>query len=178
MDKHTFVMLYKSLVRTHIEYAVSVWCPYKKGDIEKIQKRATKLIISFKKLSYKDRLIKLKLPTLKYRRLRGDMIEVFKILHNYYDLDVAPKLVLNNTSFTRGNSLKLLNHTFRYDLRKYSFPARIVNVWNSLPNTVVQAASIDTFKNRLDRFWENQEFKYDYTADLIGAGSRSEFNMK
>ena len=42
----------------------------------------------------------------------------------------------------------------------------------------VQATSIDTFKNRLDRFWENQEFKYDYTADLIGAGSRSEFNMK
>ena len=40
------------------------------------------------------------------------MIEVFKILHDYYDLDVAPKLVLNNTSFTRGNSLKLLNHTF------------------------------------------------------------------
>jgi len=44
-------MLYKSLVRTHIEYAVSVWCPYKKGDIEKIQKRATKLIIIFKKNS-------------------------------------------------------------------------------------------------------------------------------
>ena len=67
------------------------------------------------------------------------MIEVFTILHNYYDLDVAPKLVLNNTSFTRGNSLKLINHTFHYDLglRKYSFPARIVNVWNSLPNTVV-----------------------------------------
>ena len=87
MDKHTFVMLYrpKSLVRTHIEYAVSVWCPYKKGDIEdieKIQKRATKLI-SLKKLSYKDRLIKLKLSTLKYRRLSGDMIEVFTILHNY-----------------------------------------------------------------------------------------------
>ena len=72
--------------------------------------------------------------------------------------------------------MKLLNHTFRYDL--YSFSARIVNVWNSLPNTVVQATSIDTFKNRLDRFRENQEFKYDYTADLIGAGSRSEFNMK
>ena len=104
------------------------------------------------------------------------MIDVFKILH--YDLDVAPKLVLNNTSFTRGNSLKFLNHTVRYDLRKYAFPARIVNVWNSLSNTVVQATLIDTFKNRLDRFWENQEFKYDYTADLIGAGSRSEFNMK
>ena len=130
---------------------------------------------------YKDQLIELKPPTLKYRRLRGDMIEVFNILHNYYDLDVAPKLVFSNTSFARGNSLKLLNHTFRYDLRKYSFPARIVNVWNSLPNVhccPARPTSNDTFKNRLDRFWENQEFKYDYTADLIGAGSRSEFNMK
>jgi len=99
------------------------------------------------------------------------MTEVFKILHDYYDLDVAPKLVLNNTSFTRGNSLKLLNHTFRYDLRKYSFLARIVNVWNSLPNTVVQATSTLIHS-------KNLEFKYDYTADLIGAGSRSEFNMK
>jgi len=151
-------MLYKSLVRTHIEYAVSVWCPYKKEDIEdieKIQNRATKLIISLKKLSYKDRLIKLKLSTLKYRRLRGDMIvEVFKILHNYYDLDVAPKLVLNNTSFNQsiktGNSLKLLNHTFRYDLRKYSFPARIVNVWNSLLNSTLLSRLLRLIHSKTD----------------------------
>ena len=60
MDKHTFVMLYKSFVRTHIEYAVSVWCPYKKGDIEdieKIQKRATKLIISLKNYRTKINLL-------------------------------------------------------------------------------------------------------------------------
>ena len=149
MDMHTFALLYKSLVRTHIEHAVSLWCPYKKGDIEeieKIQKRATKLIISLKKLPYKERLLKLKLPTLKYRRMRGDMIEVFKILHNYYNSDVAPKLTLNNASVTRGNSLKLLNRSFHCDLRKYSFPARVVNTWNSLPNVVVLASSLDTFK--------------------------------
>ena len=60
----------------------SVWCPYKLGDIkeiEKVQKRATKLIINFKNMSYSDRLQRLNLPTLKYRRLRGDKIEVFKI---------------------------------------------------------------------------------------------------
>ena len=61
----------------------------------------------------------------------GDMIEVFKILHNYYDSDVAPKLTLNNTPVTRGNSLKLLNQSFHSDLQKYSFPARVVNIWNS-----------------------------------------------
>jgi len=70
-------------------------------------------------------------PKLKYRLIRGDMIEVFKILHNYYDSDVAPKLTLNNASVTRGNSLKLWNQSFHYDLRKYSFPARVVNTCNS-----------------------------------------------
>ena len=72
------------MVRPHLEYANSVWCPYKKGDIEdieKVQKRATKLVISLKHLPYVDRLQQLKLPTLKYRRLRGDMIEIFKIVH-------------------------------------------------------------------------------------------------
>ena len=51
MDKSTFVLLYKAMVRPHLEYSNSVWCPFKKGDIEnieKVQKRATKLIISFK----------------------------------------------------------------------------------------------------------------------------------
>jgi len=50
-----------------------------------VQKRATKLIISFKKCSYKERLKILNLPTLKYRRLRGDMIDVFKIANNMYE---------------------------------------------------------------------------------------------
>ena len=73
------------MVRPHLEYANSVWCPYKIGDIkeiEKVQKRATKLIINLKNMSYTDRHKRLNLPTLKYRRLRGDMIEVFKITHD------------------------------------------------------------------------------------------------
>ena len=82
MDKHTFILLCKSMLRPHVELelANSVWCPFKLGDIreiEKIQKRATKLVIKLKNKLYTDRLIYLNLPTLKYRRLRGDMIEVF-----------------------------------------------------------------------------------------------------
>ena len=120
--------------------APPVWCPYKQGDIkelEKIQKRATKLVINLKKIPYKDRLMHLKLPTLKYRRLRGDMIEVFKITHNIYDSEVSLELRYYSKSNTRGNKYKLLNHTFHYDTRKFSFSARIVNIWNSLPNFVV-----------------------------------------
>ena len=69
---------------------LTLYGAHKKGDIElveKVQKRATKLIISLKHLPYTERLKQLKLPTLKYRRLRGDMIEVFKLVHNYYDLE-------------------------------------------------------------------------------------------
>ena len=61
-------------------------------ELEKILKRATKLVINFKRMPYKDRLMHLNLPTLKYRRLRGDMIEVFKIMHNVYDSEVSPNL--------------------------------------------------------------------------------------
>jgi len=65
-----------------LEYANSVWNPHRQGlitDLEKIQMRATKLVLTVKHLTYKERLVQLKLPTLRYRRLRGDMIEVFKI---------------------------------------------------------------------------------------------------
>ena len=101
MDEHTFVLLYKAMVRPHVEFANSVWCPFKLGDIkerEKIQKRDTKLLIKLKHKPYKDSLIHLNLPTLKYRSLRGewgDMIEVFKITHNMYDETVYPYLPLN-----------------------------------------------------------------------------------
>jgi len=120
MDEHAFVLLHKAMLHPHVEFANSVWCPYKLGDIkeiEKIQKRATKLLIKLKNKPHKDRLIHLNLPTLKYRWLRGDMIEVFKITHNMYDETVSPYLPLNTKTNTRGNNYKLLNHSFHYDLR-------------------------------------------------------------
>jgi len=59
----------------------------------------------------------------------------------------------------------------RYNLRKHFFINRIIAVWNSLPNTIVIAESTNIFKNRLDRFWVNQELKFDWYADIAGIGS-------
>jgi len=168
------------MVRPHLEYANSVWCPYKMGDIkeiEKVQKRATKLIINLKHMSYTDRLLHLSLPTLKYRRLQGDMIEVFKITHGIYDSDASLKLAYHPGSVTRGNKYILLNNRFHYDLRKHYFSARIVNIWNSLPNHVVEVNTVNLFKARLDRFWANQDVKYNFTADLTGIGDRSAYEI-
>ena len=83
IKQDALIMLYKSLVRSHLEYANSVWNPHHVQDIEaleKVQKRATKLISSLKHNPYQERLRILHLPTLKFRRIRGDMIEVYKIL--------------------------------------------------------------------------------------------------
>jgi len=118
----------------------------------------TKLVISLKKLSYKEHLLQLNLHTLKYRRLRGDMIEVYKIIHDMYDRSVALELP-RNVSSTRCNKYKLQKHSFHYNFRKFSFAARVVNVWNSVPDHVVDVNSLKQFETRLDKFWSNQKFR-------------------
>jgi len=83
------------------------------------------------------------------------MIEVFKITH-IYDETVSPHLPSYTRAYTRGRYYKLVNHSFHYDLLKHFFSARIVNTWNSLPNSVVGASTINAFKARLDKFWMHQ----------------------
>jgi hypothetical protein len=175
MDCYTFVKLYKTMVRSHLEYAVSVWAPSGKGridDLERVQRRATKMIKSCHKLPYSDRLEYLKLPTLTYRRIRGDMIEVYKILTNKYDNNVTLNLSLSNCTYTRGNALKLTTVRPNLDLKKYTFTVRIVSVWNSLPDSVIKSDTINKFKNALDKHWQNEEFRYNYRAKLSGIGTR------
>ena len=69
----------------------------------------------------KDRLMYLSLPTVVYRRAGGDMLELYKILHENYDSNIIPNLTLNNTACTRGNDLKLKHEFVKFDLRKYYF---------------------------------------------------------
>ena len=168
--KDTFILLYKSLVRTSLEYGHSIWNPSRVSyisDIEKVQKRATKMVHTCKHLSYVERLKFLQLPTLKFRRIRGDMIEAYKILNDKYDARVVPTLSMNTSTRTRGNSLKLKVERCKYNLRKFSFTPRVVNIWNSLPDSIVTSESVNMFKNELDKFWINKEVYYDWKADII-----------
>ncbi len=95
LDEDIFKRVYKGIVRPHLEYGVPIWNPHYKKDIrqlEGVQRRATKQINTLKNMSYQERLNKLGLPTLLYRRLRGDMIEVYKVLNGKYDNDVSSLL--------------------------------------------------------------------------------------
>ena len=175
LDEQTFLKLYKALVRPHLEYGNVIWSPSFKKDIksiENVQKRATKQIPGLRDLSYQERLEKLKLPTLVYRRARGDMIEVYKILSDIYDNRVSKFLSLHSERVheqrrgLRGHTKKLFKERSRLDVRKNFFSNRVTELWNSLPEAVVSAPSLNSFKNRLDKCWKNQSCLYDYKSDI------------
>ena len=155
LDINSFLHLYKSLVRPHLDYCVQVWRPYLHKDIdllEKVQKRATKLVPALKDKPYEERLVALNLTTLETRRIRGDLIETFKILKGIDNIAVKRFFTLSNVHNTRGHSLKLFKLTCNLDVRKYSLAHRVVNIWNSLTDEVIACDSITSFKSRLDKF--------------------------
>jgi ribonuclease P/MRP protein subunit RPP40 len=174
LDEENFVLLYKAFVRPHLEYGNVVWSPHKVEQItalENVQRRATKLVPTIKDLPYEERLRHLKLRTLAYRRLRGDMIETYKMF-NYYDPDVALNLARN----TRGHNYILLKRRSTRDIGKYAFSSRIVQPWKSLNNHIVCSPNLKTFESRLDRQWRSEDLYFDYRAYPPQACSKEEPN--
>ena len=150
--------LYKTLVRPKLEYCVQMWCPYLSKDIEvleKVQKRATKLITTCKSWGYEDRLRYTGLMTLKSRRKRGDMIEVFKLIKGIDKIDKNIFFSLADNNRVRGHQYRLLKSHSRLDIRKHYFSNRVINTWNSLDDNVVAAETVNCFKARLDKFIKN-----------------------
>ena len=95
------------------------------------------------------------------------MIETYKILNGKYDVKVSKFLpshrdVVEHPERVRGHSKKLYKGDWDKHVRKHSFSLRIADKWNSLPETVVSAPSIESFERRLDKFWSQQPLKYDF----------------
>ena len=127
-EKQLIVFLFKAIVRPHLEYCIQAWKPYRKKDIDKlerIQRRATKIIPELRDLSYESHLLQCGLTALETRRLRGDQIEVFKIVNGYEDVDKKNMFFkLKEGSRTRGHKAALVKEQCRLDMRKYSFSQR------------------------------------------------------
>ena len=120
--------------------------------LEKIQRRATKLIPGLRDLRYEERLKECGLTTLETRRLRGDQIEVFKILNGYENIDYNIFFEIKESKITRGHNYTLVKKQSRLDVRKYSFSQRTINVWNKLSTDCVHASSVNMFKNKIDKY--------------------------
>jgi len=159
--KSTEVMLrlYKSMVRPHVEYCTAAWSPdYIKDKqlIEKIQGRFLKMIPGFKDLKYERGLKILRLNTLEERRNRADLIFLFKMYKGLSRPPFESLFQLTNQDKTRGHSLKLSRHCTNRDVRLHFFSERVINNWNQLEQTIVEAGCVDTFKRRLHMYRDDK----------------------
>ena len=101
------------------------------------------------------------LPSLEYRRGRGDLIETYKILQEIYDPITTNELFTlntNNSTKTRGHNFKLTKFSPTLNNNKYFFTNRVVNLWNQLLSDVVNSSSVNVFKNKIDRLLQNYMF--------------------
>lgn len=159
IDKTLFLKLYKTYIRPLLEYAFQIWSPYFKKDIElleRVQRRATKMVPCLRNCPYEDRLKELGLTSLEQRRKRGDLIETYKILNKYYNVpDLTDIYIKNENRHLRGHTLKLRVPSTSSNPHKHFLPNRIVNDWNKLPQSVISAPSVNSFKNRLDNYNKN-----------------------
>ena len=155
-DIETFSIIYTTYIRPHLEYCIQAWAPYYAKDIlllEKVQRRATKLVWGLKDLSYEERLERLKLFSLEERRLRGDLIQTFKLLTGKENVDY--EILFNrSTNHLRGHSFKLSKSQCNKLCRRRFFSQRVIDIWNSLSEFIVSAPSTNTFKKRIDNNWK------------------------
>jgi hypothetical protein len=131
-----------------------VWSPIKTTDashLEKVQRKATRVVPGIRDLPYRERLQQLKLPNLVYRRQRGDMIQTYKIIHGIKDITEYSLLKLAEEGPVRGHSLQLQNPRCRTALRQHFLSHRVIENWNRLPELIIIAASVNAITGRLDK---------------------------
>ena len=162
LDSVTLTLLYKTLVRPHLEYGNVVWGPYFMEDIkavERVQRRVTKMLPRLKEMTYEDRLRELNLPSLTHRRRRGDMIFAYKIVTGKMNMNKDDFFKISHLT-TRGHPLKIYKQHAKKLPRINTFSNRIVNDWNKLPSKIVQAKSTNSFKNELDKYWSEEMYTF------------------
>ena len=168
LDCDTFRRVYCAFVRPHLEYGQAAWSPHlikDKDSLESVQIRATKLVDGLGALEYSERLKRLNLPTLAFRRLRGDMIEIFKHFHTY-DKPTLSQSFLPQKYPSRQHKFQLVQRKpkgGKRGLQQNSFYYRCQEIWNKLPSNVVDAEDINSFKNSLDAYWKNHPMRFNHS---------------
>ena len=152
LDKEMIKKIIVTMIRPTLEYAAVVWSPHNKKNIrklERVQRAATKMAPELKDLKYEERLREMDITTLERRRERGDLINVYRMVHGMDK--TGEDLLKRDTGVTRGHKWKLKKERCIRDIRKYSFPQRTITIWNGLEEDIVNATRVHCFKARLDK---------------------------
>ena len=160
--------MFKTLVRPILEYGNSVWAyglKKYKTLVENVQRKFTKHIKNLTNIPYEDRLKLINLPSLEYRLIRGDMIQVYKIANDFYD-PITTKSIFkfSNNNRLRGHNHKIIKQITNKTKFANFFTNRVVNTWNKLPNYIVNAKTINEFKNLFDK--HNDKIQYKINLDV------------
>ena len=168
MCRHTVSLdvkkvLYCTLVRSRLEYACELWSPYtikEKLRIENLQRRATRFILDYPQdMDYKQRLIKLSLLPLEYRRQIRDLIFLFKIRTGFLDIDHSCFLKQTTSSRYNTRNFPYLNYHVRLarqDYFKCSYFLRVTVLWNNLPEDLKCITLLTTFKREILNFFKTK----------------------
>ena len=170
--KDHIVPLYKTFVRPKLEYASSAWCPWLEKDkkqLEKVQERLIRMISDVKGASYEEKLKDAGLTTLEKRRERGDVIEAFKTIKGFNNVEKEKWFTFESEDArpTRSNTViteegekrrkfVMKGETARLETRKNFYSVRISKEWNEIPDWVKEKQSVNAFKNAYDKWASHQ----------------------
>ena len=165
-DRRVFVQLYKQYVRPHLEVAVPAWSPWTIGDkdtLEKVQRRAVRMVSGLQGATYEAKLKELDILSLEDRRTKYDLVQTFKIIRGFDDVrsEIWFKLVGENPArLTRHSNdpLNINRQNPRCEIRKNFFSQRVINIWNALPSDVKISASVFSFKRKVHELLQNNYF--------------------
>jgi hypothetical protein len=155
-DVKLLLTLYKQFVRPTLEFSSVIWCPYRKKNIdllERVQKRFCRLFKALRSLSYEEQLKELGLLSLSARRLRYKLIFLYKVLTYRTCFQPTQFFQLSPCHLTRGNSLKLLLPHSKHDYRSKFFTIDTITHWNSLSDTEINVETVNTFKHSISSYF-------------------------